>query len=279
MASTVRNSTLTIGGTFHVPVSLRKITSKGDVNFHRGCADGAEVKRLEVNGLTGEPVEAADIVKGFRDADGTFYPIPAEAIANIDAATKLDSFEVDFFVPLEDIPLARATDSYYLMPTKGSSPKALRLLLDALKPIPKGPDKRGAMAGVFKLMPRSLQHLAVVYPMGDGLFVSTLAWAADFRQADEAMGSLAGVDSDKRHLEAARALVANYTEPVDAIDSLSDEVRERRAELIAKAAAGRPIEAAPVSAAPKKAADDLMAALEASLVAANKRKRKAAASA
>jgi DNA end-binding protein Ku len=279
MASTVRNSTLSIGGTFIVPVALRKITTKGDVNFHRGCKDGAEVKRLEVNGNTGEPVTAEDIVKGFRDEDGTFYPIPAEAIATIDAATKLDSFDIDFFVPLADIPLSRATDSYYLVPAKGSSPKALRLLLDALKPIPKGAEKRGAMAGVFKLMPRSLQHLAVVYAQGDGLFVSTLAWEADFRQADEAMGSLAGLDSDKKHLEAARALVATYTEPVEAIDSLTDEVREMRAELIAQAAAGKPIEAAPASAAPKKAADDLMASLEASLVAANQRKRTAAASA
>jgi DNA end-binding protein Ku len=277
MASTVRNSTLSIGGTFHVPVALRKITTKGEVNFHRGAKEGgAAVKRLEVDADTGKTLEAADIAKGFRDEDGTFYPIPDEAIANIEAATKLDSFDVEFFVPLADISRARVLDSYYLMPAKGSSPTALRLLLDALKPIPKGAEKRGAMAGVFRLMPRTLQHLAVVYPEGDGLIVNTLAWEADFRQIDEAMGSLAGLDSDKRHLEAARALVATYTEPVDAIDSLTDEVRERRAELIAKAAAGKPIDKAPVSAAPKKAADNLMAALEASLVAANKRKRTAA---
>jgi DNA end-binding protein Ku len=277
MASTIRNSVIEFG-TLAVPVALKKITARGDVRFDRACKDGAAVKRLEVNENTGETVANGDIVKGVRDGD-TFYEIPAAAIEQIDAATKLDSFAIEGFVPLDEVPWERVTDTYYLAPVKGqSSRKALRLLLDAMKPVPakgRGKDKiegRGGRAGVFKLMPRTLQHLAVVYPKGDGLFVSTLAWAEDFRQADEAAASLADVATDERALEMARQLIDAYTEPVELLDSLSDDVREKRAELIAQAATGQPIEV-PEAEEPKASSDDLMAALEASL---QNRKRKAA---
>ena len=72
----------------------------------------------------------------------------------------------------------------------------------------------------------------------------------------------------------ARQLIDAYTEPIELLDSLSDEVREKRAELIALAATGQAIDV-PEAPEPRAASDDLMAALEASLT--NKRRAKATA--
>jgi DNA end-binding protein Ku len=279
MASTVKNSVIEFG-TLAVPVALRKVSTKGEVNFDRAAPDGSLIKRLEVNANTGETVESADIIRGVRDGE-VFHEIPATAIDAINVQTKLDSFTIEGFVPLDEVPWERVTDTYYLAPVKGgqSSRKALRLLLDAMKPVPakgRGKDKiegRGARAGVFKLMPRSLQHLAVVYPKGEGLFVSTLAWAEDFRQADEAAAALAGIESDEKALEMARALIDAYSESIDLIDTFKDDVREKRAELIAQAATGEAIVVPEAAGTKAGTGDDLMAALEASLA---NRKRKAA---
>jgi DNA end-binding protein Ku len=273
VATTIRNSVIEFG-TLAIPVALKKISTKGEVNFDRACPDGAKVKRIEVHENTGKVIAADTIVRGVRDGED-FHVIPAEAIEAIEAQTKLETFAIEGFVPLDDVPWERVTDSYYLAPVKGSSSKrALRLLLDAMKPVtgPRGKVLRGARAGVFRLMPRSLQHLAIVYPKDDGLFVSTLCWAEDFRQAAEARASLEGIATDEKALEMARALVDAYEEPIDLIDSLSDEVRQKRAELIAQAATGAKI-AVPEAAAPRSEESDLMAALEASI--ANRERKKA----
>jgi len=275
VASTIRNTVIEFG-TLAVPVALRKVSTKGEVNFDRACKDGAKVKRLEINADTGKAVTAEDIIRGVRDGDdGPFHEIPAEAIAAIEAQTKLDSLAISGFVPLDEIPWERVTGDYYLAPVKGQSSRgALKLLLEAMKPVygPRGKVIRGARAGVTKLMPRSLQHLAIVYPKDDGLFVSTLVWAEDFRQAEEARSTLADVKVDEKALGMARELIDAYSEPIEHLDSLTDDVREKRAELIAQAALGKKI-VAPKAVDTKGASDNLMAALEESLT---RRKRKAA---
>lgn len=276
MATTVRNTTLDFG-TFSIPVAVKAITTKGDVTFDRACKDGSPVKRLEVNATTGEVVTAADLIRGVRDGD-VFHEIPAAEIDKINAQTKIDSLEILEFVPLDELPRSRITGGYFLAPVKGQSPRALRLLLDAMKPVlgPRGKEIRGARAGVFKLMPRSLQHLAVVYPEGDGLLIATLTWAADADQIHEATSALAEIETDDRHLAAARELVDLFSGPIEVIDSLTDDVRELRAELIAKAARGEALpvpESAPDSG--KAASDDLMASLQATID--NARRAKAAA--
>lgn len=274
MASTVRNTTLDFG-TFSIPVAVKAFTRKDEVKFDRACKDGSPVKRLEINANTGKTLGDGDIVRGVRDGD-VFRVIPESAIEKIDAQTKLDSLEILMYVPLDEVAMERVTGGYYLAPMKGQSPRALRLLLDAMKPVvgPRGKILRGARAGVFKLMPRSLQHLAIVYPKDDGLLISTLAWGEDSVQLAEATTTLAGMETDARHLEAARELIDLFTEPVEALDSLTDDARELRAELIAKAARG---EAMPVSEAaePKRASDDLMADLQTTID--NARRAKAAA--
>lgn len=267
MASTVKTTSIGIGP-MSIPVSLRKVSSKKEVTFDRAAPDGSVIERREFKAGTDERVEDTDVIRGVRLSETEFLSINAEAIKAIDEATKLDNFDIRGFVPLAEIPWERVTDAYFLAPTKGSqSAKALRLLLDALAPIKSGPDRRGALAGVFVLMPRTRGHLAIVYPKGDGLFISVLAWAEDWTQAREASETLAGVESPKEHLAVARELVKAYAEPIGLIDEITDDVRERRAELIAQAAAGTVVKA-PAADGKPKASNDLMAQLEASLAAA-----------
>lgn len=277
MATTVRTSTLSIG-LLNIPVRLMMVKDTGgDVTFDRACKDGfSRIKRQEINEDTGAVVEADDIVRGVREGD-VFHPIAAEEIEKIEAATKIDTFEIDHFVPLEDVSRPRGTGSYFLAPAKGGSPRALRLLLEALQPVTKGPaaKRRGARAGVFKLMPRTRQHLAVVYPDGDALYVSTLMWAADWK-AEDASLPLANVSVTPAEVDAARALVDAFTMPIEALDTLTDDVREMRQMLMDAAAHGQPVPVTKPSEKPKPS-DDLMSQLESSLANAKSKRARATA--
>lgn len=265
MASTVTNSTLQFG-ILSIPVALRAISDPKEVSFGRASSAGNPVKRVDLDEVTGEAVNSDNpAVKGVWDGE-VFKPISAESIEAIDEASKLDAFEISTFVPLSTVPWERAKASYFLAPQKSKSgpasgAKAMALLHRALVKTKK--------AGVMKLNLRgSLQHLAVVYAHGDGLFVTLLVWSEDWAQADEA-NVLEGVKVESAMVEQAANLVnaLSTDDPQGAFDSLVDDRRAKRAELVEAALAGKPIKA---KKATKKAVEPegLEALLTASLAAA-----------
>jgi DNA end-binding protein Ku len=284
MPRTVSNTTLAIGPLV-IPVALRKITDRKDVKIDRASKYGNPCKQQMVDGetfevLSGPTVDDAEAEENFihgvwdgePDKGGEFRPIPSEAIEAIKAATKLDTLNIDHFVPLSEVPWERTMDAYYLAPQRGSaSGRSLALLLRALQGQTKGKRViREPRAGVFKMVLRSRQYLAVVYPKGDGLFVNTLCFAHDFAQADEAATSLEGVAVNEAHLSVALDLVEAMTAPADVIDTYEDDLIPLKAALVEQALAGQAVQ--PTKTAAKVAVptgpDAIMAALTASLAAA-----------
>lgn len=267
MASTITNSTLQVG-MLSIPVALRAISNPKEVSFERASSAGNPIKRVDLDEVTGEAITPENpAVKGVWDGE-TFKPVPADSIDAIDEASKLDAFEITTFVPLASVPWERAKASYFLAPQKSKTgpetgAKAMALLHRALVKTKK--------AGVLKLNLRgSLQHLAVVYAHGDGLFVTLLVWSEDWAQADEA-NVLEGVKVDAKMVEQAANLVnaLSTDDAQGAFDSLTDDRRGERAKLVEAALAGKPIKAAK-KAAKKPEPEGLEALLTASLAAVGK---------
>lgn len=265
MASTVTNSTLQVG-MLSIPVALRAISDPKEVTLGRASAAGNPIKRVDLDSVTGEQIgEENPAVKGVWDGE-TFKPIKSEAIEAIDEASKLDTFEIASFVPLATVPWERAKASYFLAPQKAkggpaAGAKAMALLHRALVKTKK--------AGVLKLCLRgSLQHLAVVYAHGDGLFVTLLVWSEDWSQADEA-NVLEGIKVESAMVDQAASLInaLSTDDPQGAFDSLTDDRRGERAKLVEAALAGKPIKVSKKAAA-KPEPEGLEALLTASLAAA-----------
>lgn len=252
MASTIKTLTLEVG-LVRVNVSLRAASEKKDITLERATPDGRRIKRIDIpepeegaakielallrnekGELQAQQFEGAPI-KGVWE-DGEFHEIPASEIEVIDELTKLDTFTVQEFIPIEDIPWERAQASYFLVPPKGVGVKTLVALRKAMK-------RRNA-AGVAKLMPRSRQKLAVIYPKHGGLMVTCLSYADAYEQVLEGAAKFSGVEVDEKIVSLTEKLVTSMMEPASVLNEYRDDKIDLRADLIERAKLGEePIEA------------------------------------
>jgi DNA end-binding protein Ku len=240
MARAVSNSTLQVG-LLSIPVALCKIKPTEEVLIGSASLAGNPVKMPKVDGVTGEALDTADIQKGVWDGDD-FKPISAEALEELAAVTAIEVFEITEFIPLSTVPWERVQDSYFLAPQKAkgagqaAGAKAMALLHRGMQ--------KTKTAGVLKIMLRTRQHLAVVFPKGDGLYVTTLVWSEDWTQADDA-NVLEGIAVEAKMVEMAVGLITalTVTDAQAALDSKTDDVRAERAKLVEAALAGKVVKA------------------------------------
>jgi Ku protein len=265
MGRTVQNTTLTVG-LLTVPVALRKVTQKQDVKLDRATAAGNRVKRIEVDAVTGEVVDG-EFRHGRFDGD-TFHAIPESAIVAIEEETKIESFAIEHFVPLKDVPWERVQDAYYIAPqSKVGSVKPLKLLHAALA--------KSKKAGAFKLTLTKRQYPAIIYASNGGLIVNTLAFAADFTQVHEADEAIANAEVKPAEVALAVQLIEANASDADVIDTFEDDLVALKQRLVDEALAGRTITTkakAPV--APSPSGDLLMESLKASIAETQKKRGK-----
>lgn len=264
----ITNTTLEVGALI-VPVGLKKLSESSDVRLDRASAAGNKIGRKEIDVVTGEVVDSDSAQYGKFDnpKEGTgFRAISKDDLAAIEAATKIDTFNIEHFVPLSAVPFERATAAYYLVPQTGVSGKPLALLCKAMT--------KAKRAGVFKLCLRSRQYLAVLYAKNGALYINTLSFASDFRRASEAREVIEAADQpNPKMVEAAVALLDALSAEPEVIDSFEDDLVPLKQDLVAQALAGKKLTkkaAAKVEAATEP--DALEAALTASVEQARKRK-------
>lgn len=257
MAKTVSTTTLNFG-LVSTEVKLKKVQEVLSTSFKLASPDGHPVKQMYVDEETGEFVGTrADCKSGLFTAEG-FREITAEAQKAIDEETKLESMTLDGFLALDEAPFERATAAYYLAPGgKGgaASVKPLALLRDGLK-------LRG-VCGYGRVTITKKTYPFLVFEKDGGLFVNLLVYADEFEQAKEAAECLAGTETDEKTLTLAGTLLDQIGGSRLGLDSLVDDRRDKREELVAKALAGEVIEVTEKdTAAPTNTVDlaDLLAA-------------------
>lgn len=306
MASTVRTMTLTVG-MISVPVALRTASERKLPGFSTASPSGNKYKRTVkvsappvepapktrakakpveapapvatlsdlgepeyafVDEVTGEIFDESEIKTGVWEGD-VFVAVDKSAIEQIDELTRVEDIEIDHFVPLDQVPWERVIGSYYLAPNKGVGLKALALVRDALEATGK--------AGVFRLMPKSRVHPAVVYVKNDGLMVSLLAYAEEYKQVYEGAAALARAeDRSPEMIELAVKLIETLSvSDSTMLDAMSDEQADRKIELIEKSREGAEV-VLPAKRQRAASVSDLERALRESVAEAQKAKRPAA---
>ena len=262
---------------FAFPVQVCKATGSSDVRFDRATPSGAEYDTVYRDQVTGEIVTNAEMVKGVRTGD-SFQVVPDEQIKAINEALASTEMRALRSVPLDGVPMERATGFYYIQVPevkkgKGASPSAVksyRLTYEALLPRAKKGKKaaRPAKALVVKFVSTSRQKLAVIYadPKAECLVLVTLTFAADVREPDEQVKSHLAAEVDQ-------GMVDKACEVIDALDDDGrgdfsdpvDEAIEKREALVEAALAGEAIDVPTPELTPSTDADDLLAALDASI--------------
>ena len=133
--------------------------------------DKKRIRYKKVNAATGAEVKQADIVKGYAVSKDRYVIL---SDADLKAANPKATQTVDIlgFVPRDEVALIYFSRPYYVSPLKGSA-KAYALLREAME--------RSGQIGIARIVLRTRQYVAAVYPHDEALVVQLLRYHDEIR--------------------------------------------------------------------------------------------------
>jgi DNA end-binding protein Ku len=241
-----------------IPVKLYPATQDKDVAFHQlHGPDHSRIKYRKVCAAEDKEVEADEIVRAFEVSKDQYVEITDEDLEHLPLPAR-HTIELSAFVNTSEIDPIYYEKSYYLEPEEtGLKPYAL--LMKVLE------DKH--MIGVASIAIRNKESLCALRPLESTLLLETLHYPDEIREREFSLSG--NVRPQDRELAIAGTLVDALAEPFDP-GKYHDHYREALLALIEGKTKGKEVvvpegeKAAPVT--------DLMAALRASIEAAQQRK-------
>jgi DNA end-binding protein Ku len=252
MPRSIWNGTIAFG-LVTVPIKVYSATESKTVHFREVHAkDGSRIEHRRICPNEGRAIDYDDIVKGYEVTRGKWVELTDDEIAAA-AGSQSRRLDVDHFVPAEDIEPEFFERTYYLG-AQDKSKGAYALLHAALE--------RSGRAGVGRWVFHNRERTVVLRALGDVLALHTMRFADELVDpGDFELGRVRRKPSDREIKMAASLVDGLHTdfEPGEYKDSYRSEVLK----VVKRKAEGKNIE--PPADAEPEAADDLLAALEASL--------------
>jgi len=221
--------------------------------------DHARIGYQKINKATGEVMDNADIVKGFKVGDDE-YVILDEADLKAANPKATQSIDIVGFVPQASVPRTFYDRPYYVTPQKGSE-RAYALLRDALADTDQ--------LALAQLVLYTKQHMAAVYAYEDALVVQLLRYGVDLKDPVEAgvraVPSLTR-STASRELDMAKLLIDTMTmdwNPDEFRDTYRDDVLKMVHERAKQG--GKPSPGGPATSIKQTKVLDLVSALKKSL--------------
>src|SRR5262249_46056752 len=137
---------------------------------------GNRIKLMRVDAETGEPVDLADIVKGYEVGKGEYIEITDEGLESV-ALESTHTIEIDQFVPREEIDDLYNVRPYYVAPDGPVGQDAFAVIRDII-----GTMKKVALGRVVLT---SREHVIAIEPREKGLMGTLLRYPYEVRQPDE----------------------------------------------------------------------------------------------
>jgi DNA end-binding protein Ku len=248
-------------GSVNVPVKAFTAVRDHDVHFHQlDKKSGSRIRYHKVAEDTGKEVDSDDIVLGYELRKGKYVTFDdAEMEALRPASTR--AIEVTDFVDLDEIDPIYYERTYWIAPDGDPAKKAYQLLLTAL-------EKQERVA-IGTVVMREKQYLVAVRPLDGVLAMSTMRFADEVVPRSDIDALPRRSSPDPKALKMAMQLVDGLSskwDPSQYRDTYTDELRSR----IKRKDTGK--EVVQSDDKPEGRVLDLMAALEASVDAAKKRR-------
>jgi DNA end-binding protein Ku len=258
-------------GLVNVPIKLYSAVSKKTVRFHQINGEtGNRISQKRTDAITGEEVAYESLVKGYEMARDQYVIINPDELDALDPE-KSRTIDIEDFVDLAEIDPVYYDHPYYLVPDKGAA-KAYGLLLNAMQ-------ESGRVA-IARVVLRSKEQLVAIRPAQDGtvLMMETMIFADEVvpKDALDGLPEAEELRVSDREIKMAQQLIESLVTEFEPA-RYKDEYREKVLALIEAKAEGAEIVQQPEAPTPT-AVPDLMAALEASLAAVDKPKKKTKAS-
>jgi DNA end-binding protein Ku len=246
------NGTIAFAGVF-VPIKVHSATADQTVHFHEvHVDDGARIEHKRICPKEDKEVPYQEIVKGYEVSDGEYVVLEDEELkAAAGEASRV--IEVQEFVCAGEIDPVMFEKSYFLG-SQDQGTDAYRLLHDALD--------RTRRVGIGRWVFHNREYLVAVRAFDDVLGMHTMRFHDELIAAQDLDIPAPSRKPSARELEMAGKLVQTLEAKFDP-QAFGDTYRERLLQYIEAKATGK------LDKLPKRTeardADDLMAALEASL--------------
>lgn len=252
MPRSLWNGTIAFGAVA-VPIKLYSAVEAKTVHFHEvHLADGARIEHRAFCAKEDKEVPRDEVVKGFEARSGRYVVVDKDEIAAAGGA-RSRIIDVDRFVPLADIDPVAFEKPYYLGP-RDEGIDAYKLLHAAL-------EKTGR-AGIARFTFHNREYLAALRAYEKVMVLHTMRFADELVDRKSLDVPRAARKPDKREIAMAGKLIEALEEEFRP-GRLHDEYRETVLSAIKAKAKGKEIAAAEEP--DTEPADDLMAALKASL--------------
>ncbi|MCK9903728.1 Ku protein [Frankia sp. Cpl3] len=244
-------------GLVSIPVRLYPATQERDVSFHQvRRSDGVRIRYRRVAESDGVEVQYADIAKGYELPDGETVVLTDEDFASLPLTTSR-AIDVLEFVPLDQVDPIYFAKSYYLEPDLlGVRPYVL--LRDALA--------GSGRVALVKVALRQREQLATLRVRDDVFVLETMLWPDEVREPEFDFLS-DDVDVRPQELAMTTSLIDTLAADFDPT-RFRDGYREALQAVIEAKIAGREVAGPAAGEESAGPADDLMAALRASIEAA-----------
>ena len=255
-------------GLVHIPVSLFPAEQREELSFTMlDRRDLQPVGYKRFNKSTGDEVPYEQIVKGYELDEGHYVTLEKEDFkkANVEATQTVD---IVGFIERESLAPYFFESPYYLAPGKHGD-KGYALLRETLV--------RTGRVGLAKVVIRTREHIAALYPVDNVLVLNTLRYATDVRDPGELAvpTDLAKAKVTAKELDMAERLVEDMAVEWDPAQ-YHDTYRDDLLKLIEEKAAGK-VRRAPKAKRPAGAeVIDFAALLEKSLAGGRRGKEGAA---
>jgi DNA end-binding protein Ku len=248
-------------GLVNVPVKAYTAVRDHDVHFHQlDKKSGSRIRHRKVAEDTGKEVDKDNIAWGFEVKNGRYVTFDDKEMAALrPASTRV--IDVSDFVALDEIDPIYYENTYWLAPNGDAAKKSYQLLVAAMDD--------AQQVGIGTVVLRDKQHLVAVRPLDDVLAMSTMRFADEVVDRSEIEGMPRRGKTDPKALKMAKQLIEGLSSewnPKQYHDTYTEELRRR---ITAKDKGKEVVETAEE---PKARVLDLMAALEASVDAAKRRR-------
>lgn len=252
-------------GLVNIPIQLFTATEEKSVRFnqlHRICS--TPIKYVKFCPTCNAEVAQSDIVRGFAYDPGRYVLIDESDLESLPLPS-LRSIDILNFVNLNEIDPLFFFKTYYVEPQERAD-KAYGLLRRAML-------ETGKIA-VAKVTLRQKESLATVRVYGQLLLLHLMFFPDEVRNPGQLRGGTQAPESSEMELRIAEQLVESLSVPFNP-EAYQDEYRTALLQRIEAKAAGERDVIRPEQPGAERV-DDLMAALEASLRAAQSDQKKAA---
>lgn len=163
-------------GLVNIPVALYPAESPNELQLSMlDKRDLSPVGYRSFNKNTGKDIDRSQVVKGFEYEDGEYVIVTDEDLkrANAEATQTVD---IQDFVDLSEIDPIYFDKPYYLAPVKKGE-KAYALLRETLK--------KSGKVGIARVVIRTRQYVAALYPMDKVLVLNLLRFSHELRKVSD----------------------------------------------------------------------------------------------